>query len=60
MIEKIVKKHALDDPDAKRRDLEHWLSKPPAERVAAVEFLRRMHHGDAPRLQRVARVVRRP
>jgi hypothetical protein len=43
-------------------DLDYWLSRPPEERIAAVEMLRRMYHGDyaaTPRLQRVFRVVER-
>jgi hypothetical protein len=48
--------------DQTRDDLRWWLSRPPEERIAAVELLRREHHpikeGDAePRLQRVCRVV---
>ncbi len=45
-----------------RGDAEHWRGRPPAERLAAVEDLRRRHHGwdDAPRprLQRVCRLLR--
>ncbi|MBE7418797.1 MAG: hypothetical protein HS128_13845 [Ideonella sp.] len=46
-------------------DLAYWLSRPMAERIAAVEALRAQHHAtdgaaDAePRLQRVCRVARR-
>jgi len=29
-------------------DLEYWLSRPPEERIAAVEMLRRMYHGIFP------------
>jgi hypothetical protein len=50
--------------DQARDDLRWWLSRPPEERIAAVEQLRRDHHqeqeGDAePRLQRVCCVVQR-
>lgn len=38
----------------------YWLSRPPAERLAAVEFLRRQHDGTGARLQRVLRLVDRP
>lgn len=45
-------------------DRAYWLSRPVAERLAAVELLRAHHHGwtdDAlPRLPRVLRVVQRP
>jgi hypothetical protein len=50
--------------DQGRDDLRWWLSRPPEERIAAVEQLRREHHqvkegGAEPRLQRVCRVVQR-
>ncbi len=49
--------------DQARDDLRYWLSRPVAERLAAVEQLRRDHEGvpaDAePRLQRVCRIVQR-
>jgi hypothetical protein len=53
---------AADD----RRDLAHWLSRPPEERIRHVEELRRQWYrlhgsnGPPPRLQRVARVVQLP
>jgi hypothetical protein len=58
-IEKVVKKARLDDRSTAREDLAYWLSKTPAERVAAVDQLRRQYYGDSVRLQRVARVVKR-
>jgi len=60
MIRKVVNRHALTDPEARRRDVEYWLSRPAVERVAAVDFLRSQVHGTAGRLQRLARVVQRP
>jgi hypothetical protein len=45
--------------DTTRADLAYWLSRPPHERIEAVERLRRLRHGDPGRLRRVARVVRR-
>jgi hypothetical protein len=49
--------------DQARDDLRYWLSRPVAERLAAVEQLRRDHEGvtaDAePRLQRIYRLVKR-
>jgi hypothetical protein len=59
MIQKVVAKYELNDPDAARRDLEYWLSRPPEERVEAVEILRRQFYGNPGRLQRVARVIQR-
>jgi hypothetical protein len=58
MIQKIVKRRQLQEPDA-RQDLAYWLTRPPEERIAAVEMLRRQRHGTAIRLQRVARVIKR-
>lgn len=59
MIEKVVAKYDLNDPDAAKRDLANWLSKTPEERIAAVEFLRRQVHGNIQGFQRVARVIKR-
>ncbi len=39
--------------------LAYWLGKTPAERVAAVETLRRQYYGNSARLQRVTRVIKR-
>lgn len=60
MIQKIVKKYRLQESAATQADLAYWLSKPPEERVAAVDYLRRQYYGNATRLQRVARIVQRP
>ena len=57
IIRKVVKKANLNDFSEIRENLSYWLSKKPEERIAAVEFLRRQHHGSAIRLQRSARVV---
>ena len=58
MIQKIVGRHRLGDDDARRRDLAYWLSRPAAERIAAVEFLRQQCYGSGHRLQRVVRIKR--
>ena len=60
MIQKIVKKHRLQERATTQDDLAYWLSKTPEERVATVDYLRRQYYGNAARLQRVARVVQRP
>ncbi len=52
MIQKIVKKGAVDELSSIKEDLAFWLSKPPEERVAAVDFLRRQYNGNTARLQR--------
>lgn len=59
MIQKVVAKLGLEDSSSLKNDLAHWLSKTAEERVAAVEYLRRQHHGSAARLQRSARVIKR-
>jgi hypothetical protein len=57
MIRKTVHKHDLDNFSEIQQNLEYWLSRPPEERLAAVDALRRQYYGDSHRLQRVARVV---
>ena len=59
MIRKIVRKYDLDHYSEIKQNLEYWLSRPPEERLAAVDALRREYYGDSHRLQRVARVVLR-
>jgi len=60
MIQKIVKKHRLQERTSMQDDVAYWLSKTPEERVAAVDYLRTQYYGNTTRLQRVARVVQRP
>lgn len=50
---------SFDDESARNPALAHWLSRPPTERLAAVEFLRRQLIEPGARLQRVLRVVER-
>ena len=59
MIKKLVVKRELHDRADTTADLEYWLSRPPEERIAAVDFLRAQFYGGPKRLQRVARVVQR-
>ena len=59
MIEKIVTKRNLHEFSEVEENLAFWLKKTPEERVAAVEQLRRQHHGSSARLQRCARVIQR-
>ena len=47
----------LHDPDAASRDRRYWMSRPPEERMAALDRIRFEHDGPQPRLARVARVV---
>jgi hypothetical protein len=60
MIKKVVHVKDMDDKRLTLEDLKYWLSRPPEERVAAVDYLRRQFHGSSARLQRVARTVQRP
>jgi hypothetical protein len=57
MIRKVVQIHRMDEYSEVRQNLEYWLSRPPEERLAAVDELRRQWYGDSQRLQRVARVI---
>jgi len=57
MIRKVVQIHDMDSHSEIRQNLEYWLSRPPEERLAEVEELRREYYGDSHRLQTVARVV---
>lgn len=41
-----------------RADLDYWLSRPPSERIEAVEFLRKKHYGSSTRLQRTVQVIK--
>jgi hypothetical protein len=59
-IKKVVRKARLEDLCEVSENLTYWLSRSPAERVAAVEQLRSTHAGTSARLQRLARVVQRP
>jgi len=60
MIQKVVTKKSLESHDEIQQNRQYWLSRPPQERIAAVEFYRRQVYGDnyPQRLQRVARVIK--
>ena len=57
LVKKITFKGKIKDaPD----DYDYWKTRPHEERIAAVEFLRKLHYGETtPRLQRVYRIVKR-
>jgi hypothetical protein len=59
MIQKFVHKRDLRNFSSIKEDLRYWLSKTPEERVAAVDYLRKQHHGSTERLQRSVRVIKR-
>mgnify|MGYP003467164479 CR=1 FL=1 len=58
-MERVVAKKSMHDSDD---DVDYWLSRPAAERIGAVEELRRTYYGSAdgaePRLSRVLRITR--
>lgn len=56
-LQRVARKGPAEPPG--RADLRYWLSRPPEERIAAVEYLRRQYHASTSRLQKVARVVQR-
>ena len=58
-MEKGVRISKLNESDQTKEDLAYWLSRPAEERIAAVEHLRRQHHGSLPRLQRSIQIVQR-
>ncbi len=59
MIKKTVKKLTAQEASSSKTDLAYWLTKTPAERVEAVDYLRGQYHEGSTRLQRVARVIQR-
>jgi hypothetical protein len=59
MIKKVVKKHSIKGFSEAKENLAYWLSRPPEERIAAVDFLRKQYYGNLPRLQRVVRIIKR-
>ena len=60
MLQRVITVRRLEDSaDQKREDIEYWLSRPPGERMAEMERLRRHFYGNLPRLQRVIRVLQR-
>lgn len=60
MNRNIVKKTRIDDPQLVKDEVLYWLSRPSQERIAAVDYLRKVNYGSTARLQRVARVIQRP
>lgn len=59
MIKKVFKIKDLKDGSSQKQDLNYWLSRPPEDRIAAVEYLRRQYDGSTARLQRIAKVIER-
>ena len=59
MIRKTVSKHRLEASLEIKQNLQYWLSRPPEERLAAVDSLRAQIYGNNVRLKRVVHVIRR-
>ena len=57
-MEKVFVKRRLNESTVKQ-DIDFWLSRSPEERVAAVEYLRKLYYGDTGRLQRSFKIVQR-
>lgn len=58
MIRKIVQVHHIDHHSEIRQNLEYWLGRPPEERIAAVEKLRRQAYDELSPIQRTVQVIR--
>ncbi len=56
-IQRALTRKTFGDDERANAALAYWLSRPPEERVEAVEFLRRQVVGPDARLVRVLRVV---
>ena len=51
-LKRVLRVTSFADEDRTRTALRYWLTRPPAERVAAVEYLRRQTDGARARLRR--------
>ena len=60
MIQKVVNIKDMRSHDEIQQNRDYWLSRPAAERIAAVEFYRRQVYGNnyPQRLQRVVRIIK--
>lgn len=56
-LQRVLNVTSFDEVERNRPRLRYWLSRPAAERIAAVEFLRRQVDGGRARLRRVHRVL---
>jgi len=57
-MKKVITKRGLSESSVKE-DLAYWLGLSPEERISAVEYLRKMYHGNSARLQRSVRIIQR-
>ena len=58
MIQRVISKKNLHENQAEQ-DRVYWLNRPVAERLDAVELLRKAYYGNSARLQRTACVTQR-
>ena len=56
-LQRVMRLTSLAEEERTRPALRYWLSRPPTERVAAVEYLRRQIDGAGARLRRIYRVL---
>lgn len=56
-LQRTLRLTSFADEERTRPALRYWISRPPEERVAAVEYLRRQVDGSGTRLRRVHRVL---
>src|SRR5207244_9017124 len=54
---RVVHLTSFAEEEQTRPALRYWLSRPPAERIAAVEYLRRQVDGDSTRFRRIQRFL---
>ena len=54
-LQRVARLTSFEEERRDRPALRYWLSRPPEERIAAVEFLRRVRHapGRLPRARRI-------
>jgi hypothetical protein len=58
-IKIVMARKNLKESTSAGEDRQYWFSRSPAERIEAVEILRREFYGNAIGLQRIVRVVER-
>ena len=58
MISKVIHNGNLHAESDGSRDRAFWMKKPPKERIAAVETLRRQYHGNTGRLRRTVQIFK--
>ncbi len=59
-MDKVIRKFQLGDPTPDREDRAYWLSRPPTERFAEVDRLRRLKYGAMGPIERVIERMEAP